>query len=249
MNARRISARANVRAIAGSLVKRRKAAAIPNSLLSGKLVFERSAYMLRTAPLCRLLTTPRGSYFESWTVGGDGCEFPPFLPFTTCQTTANRNSTGRTRSIQSLPIDSLTHINVGFGYIKPGSFEVYPMDTSEEVYREIANLKRRAPGLKIWISLGGWTFNDPGPTQNVFSDLASSADKRMKFIENLAKFMRSCGFDGVDIDWELSFLPCHLFQACSQYFNIGSPVLGTLERQTAAAAKTTATTMSRSSPA
>lgn len=109
---------------------------------------------------------------------------------------------GRARSIDDLPLDSLTHINVAFGYIHEESFEIYPMDTEEKIFGELTNLKSRAPGLQVWLSLGGWTFNDPGPNQDVFSRIARSQENRYTFIKNLAKFLRTWSFDGVDIDWE-----------------------------------------------
>jgi chitinase len=32
--------------------------------------------------------------------------------------------------------------------------------------------------------------------------LSSTPEKRAKFIDELIKFMRAWGFDGVDLDWE-----------------------------------------------
>lgn len=76
-----------------------------------------------------------------------------------------------------------------------------PIDIS--VFEELTDLKHKAPGLQIWLSLGGWTFSDNGTdTQPVFADLSSTTQKRQKFISNLASFLREWGFDGVDIDWE-----------------------------------------------
>lgn len=33
-------------------------------------------------------------------------------------------------------------------------------ETSEEIFLEIMQLKQTAPGLKIFLSLGGWTYSD-----------------------------------------------------------------------------------------
>lgn len=106
--------------------------------------------------------------------------------------------------ISDIPISSLTHINVAFGYIKPNSYIVHPMEpANDEIFKDLMELKLRAPGLQIWLSLGGWTFSDNGTdTQPVFGDLSSTPAKRQKFINELVKFMRYWGFDGVDIDWE-----------------------------------------------
>ncbi|KAK4108057.1 glycoside hydrolase family 18 protein [Canariomyces notabilis] len=105
---------------------------------------------------------------------------------------------------KDLHIDSVTHLFVSFGYIKPDSFEVYPMQgVTDENILAMTGFKERAPGLKVWIALGGWSFSDNGTdTQAVWADLASTAEKRMKFLVQLEKFMVYYGFDGVDYDWE-----------------------------------------------
>lgn len=61
--------------------------------------------------------------------------------------------------------------------------------------------------LQTWIAIGGWDFNDPGPTQTTFSDIASSASSRAAFISSLQSFMSQYGFQGVDIDWEYPGAP------------------------------------------
>ncbi|KAK7923665.1 hypothetical protein PG985_007736 [Apiospora marii] len=104
--------------------------------------------------------------------------------------------------------DSITHLNVAFGYIQPSTFQVSPDLSSEEILLEIMDLKQDAPGLKIYISLGGWTYSDNDTdTQPVWGDLASSSQKRQQFIGNLANFMVHYGFDGVDLDWEYPGAP------------------------------------------
>lgn len=55
--------------------------------------------------------------------------------------------------------------------------------------------------LKVWISIGGWSFNDPGSTQSTFSELAASTDKQAIFFNSLLSFLGKYGFDGVDLDW------------------------------------------------
>jgi chitinase len=74
--------------------------------------------------------------------------------------------------------------------------------TSASIFSEITAVKQKAPGLKIWISLGGWTFSDNDTdTQSVWGDIARTQANRNKFTVNLYKFMKTYGFDGVDIDW------------------------------------------------
>jgi chitinase len=79
---------------------------------------------------------------------------------------------------------------------------------TEDTYSQITNLKQKAPGLKIWISLGGWTFSDNDTdTQAVWGDLVSTQANRGTFASNLMVFMKQWGFDGVDLDWEYPGAP------------------------------------------
>ena len=75
-------------------------------------------------------------------------------------------------------------------------------DTSGVLYERFTGLKDTHNGLETWISVGGWSFTDPGPTRSAFSDMSSSAANRKKFINELINFMEHYGFDGVDLDWE-----------------------------------------------
>ncbi|KAK7959255.1 glycoside hydrolase [Apiospora aurea] len=60
----------------------------------------------------------------------------------------------------------------------------------------------RDPGLRVMIAVGGWSFNDPGPTATVFSDIARSEDAQKKFIKSVMSFIHTYAFDGIDLDWE-----------------------------------------------
>lgn len=106
-------------------------------------------------------------------------------------------------------MDSVTHINTAFGYIQPDSYVVHPIDgTTVSDFKAVTNMKGHAPGTKVWLALGGWTFSDNDTTtQPVFGDLSSTQDKRSKFIKELDTFMTEWGFDGVDFDWEYPAAP------------------------------------------
>jgi chitinase len=123
---------------------------------------------------------------------------------------ATTRTTCAKRSLDGIPITAISHLNLAFAYITPGDYQIVAMPDgmSDQTFGEITNLKQRAPGLKIWISLGGWTFSDNGTsTQPVFGDIASTDAKRQKFVDNLYKFMKTWGFDGVDLDWEYPGAP------------------------------------------
>ncbi|KAH7384645.1 hypothetical protein BKA66DRAFT_608810 [Pyrenochaeta sp. MPI-SDFR-AT-0127] len=73
------------------------------------------------------------------------------------------------------------------------------------LYNRFTELKATKPSLKTWISVGGWSFNDETNTPNTrmaFSDMASTATNRARFINSLVRFMSAYGFDGMDLDWE-----------------------------------------------
>jgi len=102
-----------------------------------------------------------------------------------------------------IPLGFYTHINVAFAFINPTSFHVEPMaGVSNDITRQVSQLKAVDPNLRVFISIGGWTFNDPGPTRFTFSQLAASPSAREKFADSLISFLYRYNLDGVDLDWE-----------------------------------------------
>ncbi|CAN9308924.1 unnamed protein product [Alternaria alternata] len=104
---------------------------------------------------------------------------------------------------EDIPIGLYTHINFAFATIDPKTFKVAPSSkTDVDLYKRLMLHKQKDPGLKVFIAIGGWTFNDPGPTATTFSDLAASVPRQKTFIDSLLSFMSTYGFDGLDLDWE-----------------------------------------------
>ncbi|EJD36063.1 glycoside hydrolase, partial [Auricularia subglabra TFB-10046 SS5] len=102
----------------------------------------------------------------------------------------------------NIPSRGYTHLNFAFAVIDPKTYGVVPMDAGDaKLYTQFTNLKQSNPNLKTYISIGGWSFNDP-PTQSVFSNLAASNAHTQAFANSLIQFMVTYGFDGADIDWE-----------------------------------------------
>ena len=64
----------------------------------------------------------------------------------------------------NLPVDALTHVNFAFAYISPGSYGIVTMDgsTPASLFQDTANLKSIKQDLKVFVSVGGWTFSDNG---------------------------------------------------------------------------------------
>jgi chitinase len=104
---------------------------------------------------------------------------------------------------EDLNLDQFSHINFAFAFFDPSTFQIAPMDANgASLYSRFTALKSKKASLQTWISVGGWSFTDPGPTQTAFSTMSSSSDNRQEFINGLIQFMSTYGFDGVDLDWE-----------------------------------------------
>jgi chitinase len=103
---------------------------------------------------------------------------------------------------EDLNLAGFTHVNFAFAFFSPDTFQVVPMDdNSATLYRRFTALKDKYNGLQAFISIGGWSFTDPGPTRQAFSNMASTAANRQKFISGALSFMNTYGFDGLDLDW------------------------------------------------
>lgn len=98
-----------------------------------------------------------------------------------------------------------THLIYSFASINANfQLEAWGGASDSEVpqYQALNNLKQTYPELKTLIAVGGWTFNDPGPTQTRFSETASTPENRAAFAASCVEFCQQHGFDGVDLDWE-----------------------------------------------
>ena len=62
---------------------------------------------------------------------------------------------------------------------------------------DFSSMKLTAPGLKVFIAVGGWAAGG-----KAFSNMVSTATNRQAFITSAKKFCDTYGFDGIDIDWE-----------------------------------------------
>jgi chitinase len=68
--------------------------------------------------------------------------------------------------LKDIPVSSLTHLYFSFASITPDTYGIAPMEgIPGSLFSQFTNLKKKNPALKTVIAIGGWTFNDPGPTQ------------------------------------------------------------------------------------
>ncbi|MBI4508277.1 MAG: glycoside hydrolase family 18 protein, partial [Deltaproteobacteria bacterium] len=63
-------------------------------------------------------------------------------------------------------------------------------------FHQLQKLKEQYPHLKTLISVGGWTWSGR------FSDVALADVSRKRFAASCVRFMKTYGFDGIDVDWE-----------------------------------------------
>lgn len=88
-----------------------------------------------------------------------------------------------------------THVHFAFGGISP-DFDV-----------QLGNLTamfgdfKRMTNIKRIMSFGGWSFSTDADTFPIFREGVTPA-QRIKFAENVVKFVIDNGLDGVDFDWE-----------------------------------------------
>lgn len=68
---------------------------------------------------------------------------------------------------------------------------------SYDSIKKFNQLRNRNPNLKTLISVGGGSEGS-----EKFSPMVSNAETRRAFVENIVKFIRKYGFNGLDLDWE-----------------------------------------------
>ncbi|PWY66472.1 class V chitinase [Aspergillus sclerotioniger CBS 115572] len=104
---------------------------------------------------------------------------------------------------EQIPKGIYTHLNYAFATIDPNTFEILPPTSSDaNLMQRLTSLKQNDRGLRVNIAIGGWSFNDPGITSSIFTELAASEANQRKFFKSLTSFLATYDFDGVDIDWE-----------------------------------------------
>ncbi|XP_063604125.1 endochitinase-like [Penaeus indicus] len=127
----------------------------------------------------------RVCYFESWAVGRPG---------------------ETSYAVEDIPAHLCTHVIYSFGGISDTTWEYKVLNPALEIdgkgYERFVALKDRYPGVKVLIAIGGW-----GEGGWKYSHMASQPDRRAIFINSVISFMKTYGFDGLDMDWEYPGAP------------------------------------------
>ena len=87
----------------------------------------------------------------------------------------------------------MTHINYAFGHVNE-SFNGVKID-NEERLKQIVDLRKQKPELKVLLSIGGWGSGR-------FSEMAANDEYRCAFAADCDRVVKEFALDGIDIDWE-----------------------------------------------
>lgn len=71
------------------------------------------------------------------------------------------------------------------------------LDVDKNGFGRFNGLRKRNPGLKTMVAIGGWNEGSAD-----FSRMAASPSSRGEFVNNVIKFIKKYNFDGLDMDWE-----------------------------------------------
>ena len=95
---------------------------------------------------------------------------------------------------ERLPLDKLTHIIFSFSQVIDGEMQ-FANEQAGEKLRLLVAQKENHPHLKVMLACGGWGAGG-------FSDMASTAEGRRKFVRSTIALIEKYQLDGIDMDWE-----------------------------------------------
>nr|XP_023014132.1 chitinase-like protein Idgf4 isoform X2 [Leptinotarsa decemlineata] len=101
-----------------------------------------------------------------------------------------------------------THLIYGYAGINPTTNKIMPLnekfDVNGDNYRHITELKRRFPGLRVLLSVGGGkdVSGEDKEKNMIYRTIIESVDSRLVFVNSAKDLVKNYGFDGLDLAWE-----------------------------------------------
>ncbi|XP_060518655.1 chitinase-like protein Idgf4 [Cylas formicarius] len=101
-----------------------------------------------------------------------------------------------------------THLIYGYAGIKEENFKLVPLneplDINRQNFKHITDLKRRFPGLRVLLSVGGNVdVSGEGSEKNMkYRTLLEAVENRLAFVNSAHTLVKNYGFDGLDLAWE-----------------------------------------------
>jgi chitinase len=107
---------------------------------------------------------------------------------------------GNAADAEKFEAEKLTHIIYSFCHLKGNRLQVDDANDSLTI-QALVGLKKRNPGLKILLSLGGW-----GGCETC-SDVFADVNNRKVFAASVKELCDYFKTDGIDLDWEYPTIP------------------------------------------
>lgn len=104
------------------------------------------------------------------------------------------------KALPKITAGKLDVINFAFAKVGGDHRVFLPTPTAPQRLKELGELRRDNPQLKIVLSVGGWGAGH-------FSEAAATAEARGLFVDSAVALVKAHGLDGFDVDWEYPTLP------------------------------------------
>lgn len=117
--------------------------------------------------------------------------------------------TGNGENIKQYPLQKLTHVIYSFLRLQNDTL-TFRDEQQRNTVRQIVELKKQYPNLKVMVSVGGWGGCAP------CSALFASEEQRNTFAETAVALFKEYHIDGLDLDWEYPAIegyPGHVFDS------------------------------------